>query len=261
MKPGAVDGKRVRFQLGATSRLCPTGVAPRSRRRRSVQDEKLSRLFGSDARRNFETMSRVYSWGESLGYVSSDSVFAGSKGSFSNKRKETFVTMEACRRLIDGCDDAELRVLSAFYRIGGLRLGEAFEARWERRRLARRAFYRSVAEDGAAARIAELSRCFELRRELGRCVRKAAPTILSSASAPDKQSVYNAIRNTKVFASRSEYRFGRVWFKICERAGRTKFTASQRGRESRRDRPRGYDGTWRHCPFVDDDLAKALSKS
>ena len=39
--------------------------------------------------------------------------------------------METYRRLIDGCADAELRVLLAFYRIGGLRLGEAFEARWE----------------------------------------------------------------------------------------------------------------------------------
>ena len=132
MKPNAIDGKRVRFRRSEqrldfaqrASRLEVADVVP--------FEAKLDADFSEATRAGIlKATARVYSRDESLGYVSNNPFSQVPKGSFSNKKKETFVSMETYRRLIDGCDDAELRVLSAFYRIGGLRLGEAFEARWE----------------------------------------------------------------------------------------------------------------------------------
>ena len=92
--------------------------------------------------------------------------------------------METYRRLIDGCDDAELRVLSAFYRIGGLRLGEAFEARWEDVDWRAERFTVRSPKTERGGKDVELSRCFRnFDENWKRCVRKAAPTILSSSDA------------------------------------------------------------------------------
>lgn len=132
MKSNTLAGKRVRFRQSAqrldfgqrASRLDVADVV----RFKARLDADFSEATRAGI---LKAMARVYSWGESLGYVSNNPFSQVPKGSFSNPKKETFVTMETYRRLIDGCDDAELRVLLAFYRIGGLRLGEAFGARWE----------------------------------------------------------------------------------------------------------------------------------
>lgn len=132
MKHETISGKRVRFRqseqrLDFTQRASRLDVVDVVRFK-----ARLDADFSEATRAGIlKAMARVYSWGESLGYVSSNPFSQVPKGSFSNKKKETFVSQETYRRLIDGCDDAELRVLLALYRIGGLRLSEAFEARWE----------------------------------------------------------------------------------------------------------------------------------
>jgi integrase len=132
MKRETISGKRVRFRqseqrLDFTQRASRLDVADVVRFK-----ARLDADFSEATRAGIlKAMARVYSWGESLGYVSSNPFSQVPKGSFSNKKKETFVSRETYRRLIDGCADAELRVLLSLYRIGGLRLGEAFEARWE----------------------------------------------------------------------------------------------------------------------------------
>ena len=132
MKRETINGKRVRFRqserrLDFTQRASRLNVVDVVRFK-----ARLDADFSEATRAGIlRAMARVYSWGKSLGYVSSNPFSQVPKGSFTNKKKETFVSRETYGRLIDGCDDAELRVLLAFYRIGGLRLGEALEARWE----------------------------------------------------------------------------------------------------------------------------------
>ena len=196
MKHETISGKRVRFRqseqrLDFTQRASRLDVVDVVRFK-----ARLDADFSEATRAGIlKAMARVYSWGESLGYVSSNPFSQVPKGSFSNKKKETFVSQETYRRLIDGCDDAELRVLLALYRIGGLRLSEAFEARWE-----------DVDWDAErfTARSPKTERCgkdrrviplfSELRRELETLRSKSRSKDFIVVKRRTKTSVYQAIK-------------------------------------------------------------------
>ena len=261
MKPNTIDGKRVRFRQSA-QRLDFAQRASRLEVADVVRFKtKLDADFSEATRAGIlKAMSRVYSWGESLGYVSNNPFSQVPKGSFSNKKKETFVTMETYRRLIDGCDDAELRVLLAFYRIGGLRLGEAFEARWEDVDWrAERFTVRSpkTERSGKDRRIIPLFP--ELRRELEALRSESRADDFIVVRRRDKQSVYNAIKNLCVALGIP------VWARLVQNL------RASRSNEIYREFNEVAESEWsdraattarRHyLHLLDDDFAKALSKS
>ena len=104
--------------------------------------------------------------------------------------------METYCRLIDGCDDAELRVLLSFYRIGGLRLGEAFEARWEDVDWRAERFTVRSPKTERSGKDRRLIPLFpELRRELKTLRSESRADDFIVVRRRDKQSVYNAIKN------------------------------------------------------------------
>ena len=75
-------------------------------------------------------VSRVFSWGLANELLDRNP-FAGLKrGSFKNKRRETFVSRADYAKLLDACPNQETRTLIALYRIGGLRKEEALRAEW-----------------------------------------------------------------------------------------------------------------------------------
>jgi len=132
MKPSTINTKqnyfrqaasRIDFNIAASSLSSSDVVALKL---------KLDQEFSEATRAGMlKALSRVYSWAQTLDYVSHNPFSAIPKGSFENKSREVFVSMETYNRLIAYCQDAELRVLLAFYRIGGMRLSEAFESKWE----------------------------------------------------------------------------------------------------------------------------------
>ncbi len=132
MKPTTIKTKRKYFQQASSrldfymkaSRLCGADVI--------ALKLKLDQDFAEATRAGIlKALSRVYSWAKDLDYVSQNPFAAIPKGSFENKSREVLVPMETYYRLMENCADAELRVLLSFYRVGGMRLSEAFEARWE----------------------------------------------------------------------------------------------------------------------------------
>ena len=196
MKHETISGKRVRFRqseqrLDFTQRASRLDVVDVVRFK-----ARLDADFSEATRAGIlKAMARVYSWGESLGYVSSNPFSQVPKGSFSNKKKETFVSQETYRRLIDGCDDAELRVLLALYRIGGLRLSEAFEARWEDVDWdAERFTVRSPKTERCGKDRRVIPLFSELRRELETLRSKSRSKDFIVVKRRTKTSVYQAIK-------------------------------------------------------------------
>jgi integrase len=261
MKPNTIDGKRVRFRQSA-QRLDFAQRASRLEVADVVRFKtKLDADFSEATRAGIlKAMSRVYSWGESLGYVSNNPFSQVPKGSFSNKKKETFVTMETYRRLIDGCDDAELRVLLSFYRIGGLRLGEAFEARWEDVDWRAERFTVRSPKTERSGKDRRLIPLFpELRRELEALRSESRADDFIVVRRRDKQSVYNAIKNLCVALGIP------VWARLVQNL------RASRSNEIYREFNEVAESEWightattarRHyLHLLDDDFAKALSKS
>lgn len=132
MKPTTIQTKR-RYFRQASERLDFYRKATRISSGDVVAlKASLDRDFSEATRAGIlKAMSRVYSWAKNLKYVTQNPFAAISKGSFENKSREVFVSMETYNRLVAHCRDSEIRVLLSFYRVGGMRLGEAFEARWE----------------------------------------------------------------------------------------------------------------------------------
>jgi len=244
MKANAIDGKRVRFQRSA-QRLDFAQRASRLEVADVVRFKtKLDADFSEATRAGIlKAMSRVYSWGESLGYVSNNPFSQVPKGSFSNKKKETFVTMETYRRLIDGCDDAELRVLLSFYRIGGLRLGEAFEARWEDVDWRAERFTVRSPKTERSGKDRRLIPLFpELRRELEALRSESRADDFIVVRRRDKQSVYNAIETLKSLRRSRNTGLGAFGSKFASEPVERNLPRVQRGRGVGVERPRGYDG-------------------
>lgn len=52
------------------------------------------------------------------------------RGSFQNKEREYYVTLDDYAKLLDACASQEQRALLALWRIGGLRRNEAFDVQW-----------------------------------------------------------------------------------------------------------------------------------
>lgn len=170
--------------------------------------------------------------------------------------------METYRRLIDGCDDAELRVLSAFYRIGGLRLGEAFEARWEDVDWrAERFTVRSPKTErgGKDRRIIPLFP--ELRRELEALRSESRADDFIVVRRRDKQSVYNAIETLKSLRRSRNTGLGRLVQNLRASRSNEIYREFNEVAESEWIDRTATTARRHYLHLLDDDFAKALSKS
>ncbi len=75
-------------------------------------------------------VSRAFSWGVANDLLDRNPFSGLKRGSFKNKRRETFVSRSAYEKLLDACPNQETRALIALYRIGGLRKDEALRVEW-----------------------------------------------------------------------------------------------------------------------------------
>lgn len=75
-------------------------------------------------------LKRVFNWAISLELISVNPFAKLKKGSYKNKAREHYVSMEDYQRILDQCQTQEERVAFALYRIGGLRKAEAFILNW-----------------------------------------------------------------------------------------------------------------------------------
>ncbi|MBP3556317.1 MAG: tyrosine-type recombinase/integrase [Thermoguttaceae bacterium] len=75
-------------------------------------------------------VSRVFAWGVANELIERNPFSGLKRGSFKNKRRETFVSRADYAKLLDACPNQETRTLIALYRIGGLRKEEALRAEW-----------------------------------------------------------------------------------------------------------------------------------
>ena len=148
MKPATLDGKRVRFRQSA-QRLDFAQRASRLEVADVVRFKtKLDADFSEATRAGIlKAMSRVYSWCKSLGYVSSNP--------FSGSKRLVFEQKEGNVRLAGNLPplNRRLRRRRASRFVGVLSnrrfaTQRSVRSALGRRRLDRRAFYRSVAEDG-----------------------------------------------------------------------------------------------------------------
>ena len=78
-----------------------------------------------------KVLSRIYSWGKTLELVDKNPFEQVPKGTMTNKSREHFVPLNVYHKVLEHCENQTVRTLFSLYRIGGLRCGEAFEARWE----------------------------------------------------------------------------------------------------------------------------------
>ena len=75
-------------------------------------------------------VSRVFSWAVETELLDASPFKGVKRGSFKNKRRETFVSRADYAKLLDACPNQETRTLIALYRIGGLRKEEALRVEW-----------------------------------------------------------------------------------------------------------------------------------
>ena len=75
-------------------------------------------------------VSRVFKWAMDM-EITERNPFSGiRKGSYKNKSREYYVSIEDFEKMIDACPSAMWRSCIALYRIGGLRLSEALQVQW-----------------------------------------------------------------------------------------------------------------------------------
>ncbi|MBR4753055.1 MAG: tyrosine-type recombinase/integrase [Thermoguttaceae bacterium] len=75
-------------------------------------------------------LKRVFNWAIGLELVSENPFSKLKKGSYKNKSREHYVSMEDYRLILANCQTQEERIALALYRIGGLRKAEAFILSW-----------------------------------------------------------------------------------------------------------------------------------
>lgn len=75
-------------------------------------------------------LQRAFNWALGNELVSHNPFAAIKKGSFKNKSREHYVSMEDYQKILAQCQTQDERVALALYRIGGLRKGEAFILNW-----------------------------------------------------------------------------------------------------------------------------------
>jgi len=73
---------------------------------------------------------RVFNWGVENGIVSKNPFEGVARGTFKNKSREYFISLDDYQKLLDACPNRMFRVLLALYRIGGLRKEEALRITW-----------------------------------------------------------------------------------------------------------------------------------
>ena len=73
---------------------------------------------------------RVFNWGRERELIDVNPFDNIARGSFKNKSRERYITRQEYEAMLDAAMNQEARVLIAFYRIGGLRYGEALLVRW-----------------------------------------------------------------------------------------------------------------------------------
>ena len=124
-KHGALKraAKRLDFSQSAEE-LTPTDVL-------RLKDELERATSSVTCAGTLKVLSRVYSWGKTLELVPKNPFEQVTKGSMINKSREHYVSLDVYKNVLEHCANQTERTLLALYRIGGLRRGEAFEARWE----------------------------------------------------------------------------------------------------------------------------------
>lgn len=73
---------------------------------------------------------RVFNWGVETDLIDSNPFLGLKRGSFKNKAREYYVSMDDYRSMLVACPNRMWRAVIALYRIGGLRLEEALRATW-----------------------------------------------------------------------------------------------------------------------------------
>ena len=75
-------------------------------------------------------LRRLYNWAINAEILSENPFNAVKRAASVNKERETYISLDAYKRLLDACPTQELRALLALYRIGGLRRAEALGVKW-----------------------------------------------------------------------------------------------------------------------------------
>ena len=88
---------------------------------------KLSEASRAGTIRDVKT---VFSWALKTEILTSNPFEGIKSGSFKNKKREVYVSLDDYRKMLAVCPSQAWRALLALYRIGGLRKGEALTARW-----------------------------------------------------------------------------------------------------------------------------------
>lgn len=102
------------------------------RRSASAFVASLERANFADATRAgiIKDLRRVWNWAIESEILDDNPFKNVRSGSYRNKSREYYVSIDDYRRILDACPCREWRVLIALYRIGGLRCSEAFYLRW-----------------------------------------------------------------------------------------------------------------------------------
>lgn len=75
-------------------------------------------------------VSRVFKWAMDMEIIERNPFSGIRQGSYKNKAREYYVSMEDFEKMIDACPSAMWRSCIALYRIGGLRFSEALQVQW-----------------------------------------------------------------------------------------------------------------------------------
>lgn len=73
---------------------------------------------------------RVFGWALEMDLIEKNPFRGVRGGSYMNKEREFYVSLEDYEKMLDACPSQDWRALLALYRIGGLRFSEAFELTW-----------------------------------------------------------------------------------------------------------------------------------
>ena len=94
-------------------------------------DALLTANVANTSRAGFmKDIKAVFNWAARAGLCVNTAFNGVSVGSFANKSREYYVTLELFNKLLETIEDEETRVLLTVYRFGGLRVKEAYLLQW-----------------------------------------------------------------------------------------------------------------------------------
>ena len=93
-------------------------------------DELSKRMVEASKAGVIRDVRRVFNWGVDAELCEKNPFNGIKRGSFRNKAREYYVSIQDYRAMLDACPSPMWRVVLALYRIGGLRFEEALRAQW-----------------------------------------------------------------------------------------------------------------------------------